>query len=182
LLAKPIAVVPIGVVIGTVNPDPYAIPKYPVTTMKAVKFMAALRKATVFEPIAAVVLYEPAVITVLETATARSLAIKVAPRVGPSSTELVLAVPMRFFTGFGAADAGLRMTGIRPRVTGITSRAPARAVTAARLVLMTRLLPVLWLRGPTGFQFVGQRSLLGKCGGRPRVPKEGERMRGRVEG
>jgi hypothetical protein len=31
--------------------------------------VAALRKATVFEAIAAVVLYEPATITVLETAT-----------------------------------------------------------------------------------------------------------------
>lgn len=86
LSAQPPAIVPIGVVIGTVDPDPDAIPKYPMTMMEAIKVMAALRKSAVFEPVAAVVaLYESATITVLETTTSRS-AIEVAAAVRSRTT------------------------------------------------------------------------------------------------
>jgi hypothetical protein len=48
------------------------------TMMEAVKVVPALREAAVLEPLTTVVLYEPATITVLETATSWSRATKVA--------------------------------------------------------------------------------------------------------
>jgi hypothetical protein len=111
------------------KPRPYDIPKYPMTTMKA-----ALRKATVFEAIAAVVLYEPATTAIGAAAAKLPPPRGPAPRLGPppplpnpppwpppppspiptpppppmrtSLTESVWSVPMRFFAAFGAADAG----------------------------------------------------------------------------
>jgi hypothetical protein len=54
LSAQPPAVVIIGIVIGTVDPDPHAIAEYPMTMMEAVKVVAALREAAVLEPVAAI--------------------------------------------------------------------------------------------------------------------------------
>jgi hypothetical protein len=54
LSAQPPTIV-VGVVIGTVGPDPNTVPKYPMTVMEPVKvvvmIVVALRKATVIEPI-----------------------------------------------------------------------------------------------------------------------------------
>ncbi len=72
LSAQPPTIV-VGVVIGTVDPDPGPVPKYPMPVMEAVKVVVvvALRKALVFEPVAVVMpLRESAAITMLVTMNA----------------------------------------------------------------------------------------------------------------
>jgi hypothetical protein len=53
LLAKPPAIVPVGVVIGAVDPNPYAVPEDPMTIVEAIKVVvvAALRKVVMIEPV-----------------------------------------------------------------------------------------------------------------------------------
>jgi len=129
LSAQPPTIV-VGVVIGTVNPDPDTVPKYPMTVMKAVKVVVvvALRKAPVLEPVAAVVplresvaismlmaLCESAAITMLmamnatfcEPGSAHSRASKItATHSGPIPT----AVTARHCTGMATAAMTTTMT------------------------------------------------------------------------
>ena len=141
LSAQPPTIV-VGVVIGTVNPDPNTVPKYPMTVMKAVKVVVvvALCKAPVLEPVAAVVplresvaisvlmaLCEAAAITMLmamnatfcEPGSAHSRASKItATHSGPIPT----AVTARHCTGMATAAITTTM---------ITSTMTTATITAA---------------------------------------------------
>ena len=89
LLAKPPAVVPVGIVIGAIHPDPDTVPKYAVTIIEAVEVVAAFREAAVLEPVAAVVtLYELTTITLVEMTTIAALC---EPRSSCSGASIVTA-------------------------------------------------------------------------------------------
>src|SRR6476659_3399156 len=48
LPAKPPAIIPIGVVVGAIDPDPHAIPEHPIAVVKVViAIVVALREATI---------------------------------------------------------------------------------------------------------------------------------------
>ena len=92
-LAKPGAVVAVGVVVGTVDPDPDAVPEDPMTAMvvEVVAVVAvALGKATMIGPVTVAVVMAAVAIEGLGIATtdiaSRSRAIDIAAGVRPGTT------------------------------------------------------------------------------------------------
>lgn len=102
LPGKPPAIAPVGVVIGAVDPNPYAVPEDPMTIVEAIEVvvMAALRKVAMIEPVTVTMVMAAVAIVGLGIAvthiTPRPRAIEVAARISGAAIG----------ANMGAATAG----------------------------------------------------------------------------
>jgi hypothetical protein len=119
LSAQPPAIV-VGVVIGTVNPDPHAIHEYPMTMMEAVKVVVAvvaLSKATItVTMVVAAVAIEGLVVSVTE----------IAPR--PGAIEVAASRSMA--AGLSEIASAATRSGFGESATTAASGEPSAAATA----------------------------------------------------
>jgi hypothetical protein len=127
LAMQPPAIVPIGVVIGTVGPDPNAIHECPMTMMKVVKVVATFREAAMLEPFAA--LYKATTITEREMAAAGAFSKPRATRFG-SSESTTNAAALHHCAGMATtapAAASVACASSESTATVATSTTPAAA-------------------------------------------------------
>jgi hypothetical protein len=117
LTAQPPAIV-VGVT-GTVNPDPDAVPKYPVTMMEAVKMVVAPREAAVLEPIATVVALNETITMPVALCESRSTASRpsVATAAAAAHLRATSAAAHYFRTTSAAAPSATVTTAMAATVT-----------------------------------------------------------------
>src|SRR5262245_3496613 len=137
LSAQPPTII-VGVVIGTVGPDPNTVPKYPMTVMEPVKVVVmiavALRKAPVIKPITV------AMVVALDKSTTVSMIVTAITMLDKSATITAFCEPGSTHSRadkITAAHSGRMATAVTARhCTGMaTTATTARAMATAAMHL-----------------------------------------------